>query len=74
MPRIRIMLEGDDGQPLSNSPDQLYPLESACDNLSQIEGAIERFRRSALPELERQLLQSAQDRQIAREKGGTAGD
>lgn len=74
MPRIRILLEGDKGEPLAGSAELLYSLNSACNNLGEIEASVESFKRSALPEIERRLLEDAQERQIEREKGGVAGD
>ena len=67
MPRVRIMLEDDNGNPMPET-EQVYPLENACDTLNQIEAAVETFKNQALPPLEQALLTQAQARCIAQEK------
>lgn len=67
MPRIRIVIEEENGCPLPQT-EQVYPLTNACDTLNQIEAAVETFRQHALPALEQSLLQSAQERGVATEK------
>ncbi len=67
MPRVRIILEDDNGNPMPEG-EQTYPLENACDTLNQIEAAVETFRKQALPSLEQALLKEAQERCIAQEK------
>jgi hypothetical protein len=67
-----MMLEGDDGQPFSGAAEQLFEL-GHCETLSEIESSVEQFKRLALPEMERQLAQAAQERQIARQKKRAAG-
>lgn len=71
MPRIRIIVEDDDGQPLGSSVEQVYTLDSACQNLDQIESSVEMFRMAALPNLEAQLLHAAQHEQVEQEKKDT---
>ncbi len=74
MARIRVILEQDNGEPLASTPEQVYFLNGPCDNLTQIESAVEQFKRSALPSLERSLLQQAQDRHAERQKKHSDGD
>jgi hypothetical protein len=67
MPRVRIVLEDDNGNALPET-EQVYTLENACDTLNQIEAAVETFKNQALPPLEQALLQDAQERCITQEK------
>src|SRR5579862_5742407 len=61
MPRVRLILEDDHGNPLPNT-EQVYVLEGDCDTINQIETAVETFKKSALPPLEQALLTQAQER------------
>lgn len=54
MPRIRITLEDDQGNPLPDAQ-RTYPLAGECDTIDQIERAVEGFKERALPEVERSL-------------------
>ena len=67
MPRVRIVLEDDNGNPMPQT-EQVYPLENACDTLNQIEAAVETFKNQALPPLEQALLKDAQERCLTQEK------
>jgi hypothetical protein len=67
MPRVRIVLEDDNGNPLPQT-EQVYPLENACDTLNQIEAAVETFKNQALPPLEQALLKDAQERCLTQEQ------
>ncbi|MEO7717610.1 MAG: hypothetical protein ABIY70_15535 [Capsulimonas sp.] len=71
MPRIRVIVEDDDGQPLGSSPEQVYLLDSVCQNLDQIEASVETFRIAALPALEAKLIHAAQHEQVEQEKKDT---
>ena len=62
MPRIRLILEDDNGQPLAENAEQVYALENDCDTLNQIEAAVETFKNTALPTVEQTLLTQAQQR------------
>jgi len=68
MPRIRIIVEGDDGQPLGQLSEHIFALDSACENLDQIEASVEQFKQVALPTVEADLLQSAQQQKVEQEK------
>lgn len=68
MPRIRLILEDEQGNPLPESPDQVYLLDGQCDTLNQIEAAVEKFKNAALPQLEQTLLTKAQQRFVNEEK------
>ena len=68
MPRIRLILEDDNGQPLPTNAPQIYALDGQCDTLNQIEAAVEKFKNAALPQLEQTLLAQAQHRFVGEEK------
>ncbi len=72
MPRIRIIVEDDHGQPLGPSPEHLYLLDSDCQSLDQIEASVETFRIAALPDLEAHLMHAAQCEQVKQKKKDTA--
>jgi hypothetical protein len=69
MPRIRIILEDDQGNPLPDAQ-RTYPLAGECDTIDQIERAVETFKERVLPEVERSLLAQAQKRFVANARGG----
>ncbi len=60
MPRIHIILEDDEGNPLPDAARRTYRLEGDLDTLDGIERAVEGFKQRALPEIERSLLSEAQ--------------
>jgi hypothetical protein len=68
MPRIRIILEDDQGNPLSDTQ-RTYHLAGECDTIDQIERAVETFKEQALPEVEQSLLAQAQKRFVANARG-----
>lgn len=68
MPRIRIILEDDQGNPLPDAR-RTYRLEGDLDTLDGIEQAVETFKERALPEVERSLLTEAQRRFVADARG-----
>jgi len=68
MPRIRLILEDDNGTPLPENAERVYPLEGDCDTLNQIEEAVDKFKNDALPQVEQTLLEQAQLRFTAQEK------
>ncbi len=67
MPRVRLVLEDDNGNPLADTQ-QVYILEGDCDTLNHMEAAVETFKNRALPPLEKALLSQAQERYITQEK------
>lgn len=69
MPRIRLILEDDEGTPICAAEQQIYQLEGDCENLDEIERAVEGFKRRALPEVEHSLLTRAQERFVAARGG-----
>ena len=71
MPRIHIVLEDDEGNPIPAAR-QTYRLQGGCDTLDEIERAVESFKRQALPEVERSLLAEAQKRFVASARGKKA--
>ena len=70
MPRIRIILEDDQGNPLPDAARRTYRLEGDLDTLDGIEQAVETFKERALPDVERSLLTEAQRRFVADARGG----
>ena len=70
MPRIRIILEDDQGNPLPDAARRTYHLEGDLDTLDGIEQAVQTFKERALPEVERSLLTEAQRRFVANARGG----
>ena len=67
MPRVRLVLEDDNGTPVPNT-EQIYLLEGDCNTINQIEAAVETFKNNALPPLEKALLAVAQERFVTQEK------
>jgi hypothetical protein len=63
MPRVRLVLEDDNGNPIADT-EQVYVLEGDCETINQIERAVETFKQSALPPLEQSLLTQAQERAV----------
>ncbi len=70
MPRIHIILEDDEGNPLPDAARRTYRLEGDLDTLDGIERAVEGFKQRALPEIERSLLSEAQKGFVASARGG----
>jgi hypothetical protein len=68
MPRIRLTLEDDQGNPLPEMTEQLYVLDGSCDSLNRIEAAVENFKNQALPQMEQSLLAHAQQRFVWKKK------
>lgn len=58
MVRIKVVIEDEQGNVIRQSVVQ--PLELGQQSLHEIEGAVETWRRSVLPEIEAELLQKAQ--------------
>ena len=58
MVRIRVLIEDQEGNPLSCS--QSMDLELGNQTLSEIEIAVEKFKQKMLPEISSQLLAQAQ--------------
>jgi hypothetical protein len=67
MPRVRLILEDDNGNPLLDT-EQVYVLEGNCETINQIETAVETFKNCALPPLEQALLTQAQERFVTAAK------
>jgi hypothetical protein len=68
MPCIRLILEDDNGTPLSDTSEQVYVLPGSCDTLNHIEQAVETFKQAALPAIEHTLLTQAQQQFVVEEK------
>lgn len=58
--KAKIVLCDDDGNVLPNSSSTAYDFELGDQMIDEIEKAVEQFRSQALPELEANILQSAQ--------------
>ncbi len=67
MPRVRLVLEDENGNPLPGT-EQVYVLKGECDTLNRIEAAVETFKKSALPTLEQALLTRAQEQFVCVQK------
>ena len=64
MPKILVTLINDDG----SQNQQSFELAGDLDCLDGIDEAVESFKNDALPKVEQQLLQQAQERAVAQEK------
>lgn len=64
MPKVRLILEDDNGVTTEHS----YELPANLANLDSIDEAVEEFRLQALPALEKQLLEQAQQIAVQQEK------
>lgn len=64
MPQIQLTLRNDDG----TTTEQIFDLGSDLNHLDGIDEAVEQFKNDALPLVEEQLLQKAQERLAATEK------
>ncbi len=69
MPRIRLILQDDEGNPLPDAARRTYRLAGDLDTLDGIERAVETFEERTLPEVERSLLAEAQKRFVAARGG-----
>ena len=72
MARIRIILEDDNGREMAGAESRVYELGRELVNLHEIEGALEQFRRQALPELTAELLAEAQAAELKDQKKAPA--
>lgn len=68
MPKIRLIIEDDDG----HQTEQTFALSGDLESLDGIDEAVEQFKNTALPPLEQQLLAQAQARTVAEEKKNSA--
>lgn len=64
MPKIRVIVETEDGQ----STEQVFVLPGNLDTLDAIDEAVEQFKNDTLPRIEQELLQNSQERLAAQEK------
>jgi hypothetical protein len=64
MPRLRLILEEDNG----TQTEQTFALCGNLDTLDGIDEAVEQFRLQALPQIEKALLEQAQERTIQEKK------
>ena len=69
MPKIRLIVEDDEG----NRTEKSFDLIGDLDHLDGIDEAVEQFKNQALPQIERQLLTRAQERAAVQEKKTVAG-
>jgi len=61
--KAKIVLYDDEGNVLPDSSSTAYSFDLGSQTLNEIEQAVEQFRRQALPELEADLLNTAQEQQ-----------
>ena len=64
MPRLRLILEDDTG----TQTEQTFALSGDLDTLDGIDEAVEQFRLEALPQVEKVLLEQAQERVLQEKK------
>jgi hypothetical protein len=69
MPKIRLIVEGDDG----TQTEKTFGLRGDLDHLDGIDEAVEAFKNQALPQLEQELLARAQEHATQQEKKTAAG-
>ncbi|HEX4946326.1 MAG TPA: hypothetical protein VFZ34_06680 [Blastocatellia bacterium] len=68
MTRIHIILENDNEGGVTGAESRVYELGNDLDSLHRIEGALERFKRQALPELTAELLAQVQTADLKDQK------
>jgi hypothetical protein len=61
MPTIELTLRDDHGRIIDHGFVKEYPLNWKSQSFHDIEGAVEDFQRSALPDIEADLLEAAQN-------------
>ena len=64
MPQIHLTLRNDDG----TTTEKVFDLGAHLNDLKSIDEAVEQFKNDALPQVEQELLQKAQERIAAQEK------
>lgn len=60
MPTIELVLRDDHNQVIGQQPIRKYPLNLNSPSFHDIEGSVENFRKTALPDIELALLEAAQ--------------
>ena len=60
MPTIELVLRDDNNQIINQQSIKKYPLNWKSESFHDIEGAVENFKNLALPDIERDLLEAAQ--------------
>ena len=60
MPTIELVLRDDHNQVIGQQPIRKYPLSLKSPSFHDIEGAVENFKKTALPDIELALLEAAQ--------------
>ncbi len=61
MPTIELVIRDDEGNMIDSRSVNRYTLNLGKQSFHDIEGAVEKFRRDMLPDLEADLLKAAQD-------------
>lgn len=64
MPKIKLIIEQEDG----TQTEQSFALQGDLNSLDGIDEAVESFKNLALPQVEQELLEKAQQRALAQEK------
>jgi hypothetical protein len=64
MPEIQVILRKDDGTAYETT----FVLEGSLDTLGSIDAAVELFKNQTLPQIEQELLQTAQQCQFSEKK------
>lgn len=60
MATIEVIIRDDEGNVIGNENQRVYPIGTGKTSLHDIEGAVELFKRKALPDIEANLLEAAQ--------------
>lgn len=61
MPTIEITIRDDDGKIIDSRNVKKYQLDLGKQSFHEIEGAVEKFKRGALPDIEADSLEAAQN-------------
>lgn len=60
MATIEVIIRDDEGNIIGNENQRVYPIGMGRTSLHDIEGAVEQFKKKALPDIEAELLEAAQ--------------
>jgi hypothetical protein len=60
MATIEVIIRDDEGNVIGNEDKRIYTIGIGKTSFHEIEGAVEQFKRKALPDIEAELLEAAQ--------------
>lgn len=64
MATIELIIRNDQGNPLDKGSQKIYPIDLGKASFHDIEGAVEQFKRKALPDIEAELLAATQEQYV----------